>query len=116
MDLLANLLHHGAAEIADPFLVREAVFNHFCGCSFRNDIRHTAGLALAFMGLHSNLFRCSGLRAVRIGLGFIEVQSQLVHEAVLHPLGRRAKLTLLCKTQLLQKPLVLELQLIVFRA
>ena len=36
---------------------------------------------------------------------------QLVHKVFLNPFGRRSKLPLFCKPKLLQKPLVLELQL-----
>ena len=44
-----------------------------------------------------------------IGFGFIHSKTQLVHKFFLDSLRRGTKLPFLCKTQLLQKPLVLEL-------
>ena len=58
VDLLANLLHNRSAENTDSFFVRQAVFHHFCRSSFGDNVRHAAGLPLALMGFHSDLFRC----------------------------------------------------------
>lgn len=87
------------------------MFYHFCRSSFRNNVRHTAGLPLARMGFHSDLFRRGRFRSIRIGFGFIEGKGKLVHQFFPDPLRGRTKLALLCKAKLLQKPLVLELQL-----
>ena len=98
VDFLANLLHKSSAGIAETLLIGKTVLHYFCRGSLRNDVCHTAGLPLALMGLHGNLFRGGRLRSVSISLSFIKVQAQLVHKVFLDPLGRRAKLALLGKT------------------
>ena len=108
-DFFPNLLHHRAADIADAFLFGKPVLHHFRGGSFRHDVQHVAALPFAGVGFHLHLLLCGILGPIGISFRLIGHERQLVHEALLEPLGRLAKLTLLGKAKLLQKPLVLEL-------
>ena len=72
VDLFADLLHSAAAGRADKFFAAQAVFHHLGGRPFRNDIQDIAGLPLARMGFHGDLFRGSGLGAKCVGFQFIE--------------------------------------------
>ena len=110
MYFLTDLLHLAAANLADKVFLRQAVFHHLGGRPFRDDLQDIAGLPFARMGFHGDLLRSGGFRSIRIGLGFVERKSQLVHEVFLNPFGRRSKLPFFCKPKLLRKPLVLELQ------
>ena len=85
------------------------MLHHFRGGSFRHNVQHIAALPFAGVGFHLHLLRCGILGPIGIGFRLIGHERQLVHKALLEPLGGRAKLTLLGKSKLLQKPLVLEL-------
>ena len=71
--LFANLLHHGAADIANALFFGKTVLYHFRRGALRHDIQHIAALPLAGMGLYRHLLRCG-------------VLGPLVHQPLLEPL------------------------------
>ena len=87
------------------------MLHHFRRGALRHNIQYIATLPLAGMGLYRHLLRCGIFCPIGVGLRLIRHERQLVHQPLFKTLRGCPKLPLLGKTKLLQKPLVLELQL-----
>ena len=82
----------------------------------RKNISRSAGLSLAGMRAHLDRRLLRFLRTIGIDLRLIEQQTELAVDFLGSFLGGRAELLAFQNAQLLKKPLVLRLQLLVFRA
>ena len=98
VDFLTDLYHLGAADMADPFILRKTVLYYFCESAIRNHILNATRAAFTGVGFYLGLlFIAAGIPA----LGFVEQMAEFLYNHLVQLFRGFAEQLFLCQFQIL---------------